>query len=333
MKPKKTKSGRWHVTAYIGKVDGKPFYKSFTADTSRECALLANDYIRNFKKNPRRTANITIGEAVRDYIRLKEPVLSPSTIRGYDRILRNDLPPVSDISVKDLDNYTLQGFISQLYKSPKTVRNIYGLLIAAVGMHTDKKFKVTLPAPVEPNRIVATDEEVKKLLEEASPRMRKAVILGSNSLRRGEIAALKYEDISENGIYVHADIVQDRYGTWVYKDHAKTPGSTRYVYMPREMLDALGTGSGYVVDYKNPDCISRTMERLADRLGMNVTLHSLRRYYASICHALGIPDKYIMEQGGWKSENVMRKSYQHTLDKQRQEFQELFDRHMKEKIQ
>lgn len=330
MKPKKTKSGKWHVTAYIGKVNGKNYYKSFTADTSRECSLAAAEYIRNWKSNVHHEVNLTVGRAVEMYIESKDGVLSPSTIRNYLRILENDLAPIRDTQLKHLNDYILQGFISRLSKSPKTVRNIWGLLSAALRMHSDRLYHVTLPAPVEPKRVVATDEEVKLLLQEASPKLKKAIILGANSLRRGEIAALKYEDIDDTGINVHADIVQDRYGAWVYKDSAKTTGSTRHVYMPREMIDALGTGKGYIVDYKTPDVISRLMERLSTRLGMNVTLHSLRRYYASICHALGIPDRYIMEQGGWKSEGVMRKSYQHTLDKQRQEFQNLFNEHMKD---
>lgn len=328
MKPKKTKSGKWHVTAYIGKVNGKPYYKSFTADTSRECSLLASEYIRDFKANPRMIRRITVRGAVEAYIKAKEGVLSPSTVRGYARILRNDLDAIGDVSVEDLDSYTLQRYVSGINKSPKSVRNVYGLISSALSMHTDRKFNVTLPAPIEPERIVATDEEVKLLLQEASPKMKKAIILGSNSLRRGEIAALKYEDIEDGCIYVHADIVQDQYGGWVYKDSAKTPGSTRRVFMPQKMIDALGTGTGFIVDYKNPDVISRLMERLSKRLGIHVTLHSLRRYYASICHALGIPDRYVMEQGGWKSDVVMKKSYQHTLDKQRQEFQNLFNAHM-----
>lgn len=332
MNPKKTKSGKWHVTAYVGKVNGKPKYKSFTGDTKREVNLMVSEYIRDRKQNPETARqSTTIRDAVRSYIEVKENVLSPSTIRGYVRIYEKHLPRIYDMEIGMMDNVALQGFISSCaYLSPKTVKNIYGLLSATLNMYSDRKYNVTLPQSTEPQRKVATDEEVKMMLEAASPELRKAIILGSCSLRRGEACAARYEDLDETGIYVHADMVQDRYGTWVYKDHAKTPQSTRHVTMPPNMLEALGKGEGYIVGYASPDVVTRLMQRLSDKLGIKVTFHSLRRYYASVSHALGIPDKYIMKQGGWKSENVMRKSYQHTLDKQEQEFQDLFNRHMDE---
>ena len=42
-------------------------------------------------------------------------------------------------------------------------------------------------------------------------------------------------------------------------------------------------------------------------------MHDLRHYSASILHAIGIPDQYIMARGGWKTDNVMKRVYRDTL--------------------
>ena len=43
--------------------------------------------------------------------------------------------------------------------------------------------------------------------------------------------------------------------------------------------------------------------------------HDLRHYQASILHAMGVPDKYIMQRGGWRTDNTLKNIYQHTFDK------------------
>lgn len=36
------------------------------------------------------------------------------------------------------------------------------------------------------------------------------------------------------------------------------------------------------------------------------TIHSLLHFFASIMHARGVPDKYVIEMGGWVSNYVMK---------------------------
>jgi len=42
--------------------------------------------------------------------------------------------------------------------------------------------------------------------------------------------------------------------------------------------------------------------------------HDLRHYSASIMHAIGIPDQYIMQRGGWSSDGVLKSIYRNTMD-------------------
>ena len=329
MNPKKTASGSYHVTAYIGKVDGKPKYKSFTAPTKRECILKATEYI-NHHKTP--SKDMTIETAIDLYIESKKAVLSPSTIKGYHSLQKLYYEPIKGLKIDAFENYDFQRFISGLHLSPKTVRNIYGLLISALKMFSNKRYSITLPDKIEPKRTVATQEDIQKLLAEADPELKKAIILGSCSLRRGEVCALKYEDIEGNTLHVHADMVLTDNNSFVYKDSAKTPSGTRYVQVSPEVIKALGKGSGFIVKVKNPNCITKNFTTIRNRLGIDVSFHSLRRSYASICHSLGIPNAFIMAQGGWKSEQVMIQSYRHTLSDKEKDYVDKFSQEFTSKI-
>ena len=56
-----------------------------------------------------------------------------------------------------------------------------------------------------------------------------------------------------------------------------------------------------------------------------MSFHDLRHMDASIMVALGIPDKYAMERGGWSSPHVMKSVYQHTFSKEREAVDDKID--------
>ena len=55
--------------------------------------------------------------------------------------------------------------------------------------------------------------------------------------------------------------------------------------------------------------------------------HDLRHYSASIRHALGIPDAYIMADGGWCSDNVLKAVYRHAMSDRKKEMSDKANSH------
>lgn len=305
--------------------DGKTKQKSFTGPTKRA----VKDQIKEWemaeeerRANEPEPGSMTVREAVEEYIRVKEPVLSPATIAGYLRYIRcyfNEENDFSGMQTSTLTQKDVQQFVADLAleHSPKTVRNVYALFTAAIDMaNPEKHFRITLPTKRPVKRTVPTDAQVKELLDAADPELRKAIILGSFSLRRGEVCALKRSDIYPDLclIHVHADMVLNKNGSYVYKDIPKTSSSIRSIRIPKEVLTVLLEGSSeYVVQLK-PSQVTDRFSVLRDRLGIDVTFHSLRRYCASVLHAMGMPDKYIQQIGGWSSPDIMRRCYEQVLE-------------------
>ena len=55
---------------------------------------------------------------------------------------------------------------------------------------------------------IPTDDEVSQLIGQARPDLKKAILLAAmGTMRRGEIAALDYDDINGNTVHVHSDMV------------------------------------------------------------------------------------------------------------------------------
>jgi integrase len=218
------------------------------------------------------------------------------------------------IPVRDLTADRIQAEINFLSAdhSPKTVRNGYGLIRATLSLFApDLHFRVTLPQNKKIEYHVPTTEQIYEMIEHASKNLKIAIMLAAFcGLRRGEIAALKAEDISGNIIHVKsAAVLSD--GVQIEKA-PKTFTSDRYVPAPDFVIQSLPK-KGKVCPL-SLNSITHRFSDLRTKLGYQCRFHDLRHYYASALHAIGIRDQYIMKFGGWKSDAVLKSVYRGTLD-------------------
>ena len=104
-------------------------------------------------------------------------------------------------------------------------------------------------------------------------------------------------------------------GEWVVKNHPKTYGSYRQIEIPDFVVQRIPRGTSGRIIKATPDQISNRFKRSIrySRLP-HFRFHDLRHYSASIMHAIGIPDQYILQRGGWSSDNVMKGVYRNVID-------------------
>lgn len=330
-KAKKLKSGSWRVLVFDDKVDGKRVYKSFTADSKKEAEFAAAEFALNKKRIAK--GNLTVSEAFDKYIEIKTPVLSPSTIVGYKKIRHSNLQGIMDYRVSQLTNDILQKAISNEAKthSPKTVRNISGLLTAVLSVYLpDFKVRITLPQKVKVERSIPNDKDIKRLIEcaKGTPVYVPILLAAFCSLRRSEICGINIkEDLNDNCLHIQRAMVINSDNEWVLKPPKSFAGD-RFVEVPQFVLDELKNWDNKDL---TPNILSKQFTKVKKKANFNFRFHDLRHYYASICHALGMPDKYIMRSGGWTTSSVLKGTYQHTFDKQQKEFNNIVFSHF-EKI-
>lgn len=329
-KAKKLPSGMWRVNAYSHTdSEGKQHRVSFTAPTKAEAEMKAAQFA-NEKKRVRHT-DLTVGEAIDGYIRAKEAVLSPSTVRGYLRMRNNNFATIEKKRIRSLTSEDLQLFISDLStkESPKTVRNVYGLLRPSVAMYApDLYFKVTMPPKQKKRPESPSDEDIMALYENASHTMKVRLALATLGLRRGEMCAVKYEDIHGDLLHIHADMVQGKDNQWVYKETPKTSESDRFVKLPPKIINLLGEGTGFIVKCK-PPAVTAGFIRLRNKAGVNKRLHDMRHFFASTAAVLGIPDIYTADMGGWdRNSSAMKSIYQNNIKSMSDYYSDKISEHM-----
>ena len=322
---KKLPSGNWRVNLYIGTdPDGKKRYKSFTAATKKEAEYQAAEYNLKRKEKAKPQA-LTVGEAIDRYIDSKTAVLAPSTIYTYRKQRRNMLQGLMSIRIEQLTHEIIQKAINQEAKrlSPKTVSNAYMLLASTLKEYVpDMQLNVRLPARVKPDIKIPTKQEVESMLKLAQDKgdhaLYVAILLGSQmGMRRSEICALTPADVKNGRISITKAMVQDDQKRWVIKGTKSYAGKRTL-----QATDAVKSALSGLKKSDDGTLLGLTPDIISHRFGNLPSVcrfHDLRHYYASVMLALGIPDKYAMEQMGHASPAMLKAVYQHTMqDKQKE---------------
>lgn len=309
---KKQASGSWKVHVYSHTdSSGKQHHKTFTAPTKKEAERKAAEWSAGLEVSDK-----SFDQAVTDYISLRRNTLSPRTVEDYERTQRLYLKPISKVRIEKLTNRQIQALVDGLSKkglSPKTIANVH-CLISAV-LHQERPqfvLTTTMPQRTKPQLTIPTDADIKKLLERVKgTTLELPVMLAAfGSMREGEICALRTDNIDGNIVHVCENMVKKMEGkktTWIIR-HPKSTEGDRYVEVPQFVANLWANKKGRVVEI-NPNTLCKQFKAL----GFPFRFHDLRHYSASIQHALGIPDAYIMQRGGWSSDRILKEVYRHTM--------------------
>ena len=256
----------------------------------------------------------TFVSAADAYIKNRENVLSPATIRGYRSIIRNMDDNFKNLPLEKITNVTLQSYINKFAAnhSPKSVRNLNGFIVAVLKDNGADVKSPRLPQKEKKPVYIPTEDEVKRLLQEFKGHKYEAfIILATMGLRRSEICALGPDDLNGNTLSINKALVQNDNKEWVIKS-TKTTDSTRSIVIPDEVVRLLNENGFYE---GNPENLYFALSRAQKRLGIqHFPLHKLRHFFASYMHDLGYSDKQIQEFGGWKTSEVMKTVYQHAME-------------------
>ncbi len=328
-KAKKLPSGSWRCQVYDYTDDnGKRHYRSFTATSRKQAEYMAADFM--FRKKDHKPYGNTFEIELDNYICLKTPVLSPSTIRGYrviQRMLREDFAWFCKLNISKITQTDVQKVINTLAKdrTPKTIRNYHGLIASVIGPHLH--LTTSLPQRIQPVLSIPSDDDIRLLLAAVEDtELEIPVLLAAFCLmRRGEICGLSMDDIQGNVIHVHHSLVAGE-DKQLHLKAPKTDSSDRYVEAPDFVINRIRK-AGHITTLQ-PHSITIMFERVLRKNNIpHFRFHDLRHYSASIRHALGIPDAYIMKDGGWKTDIVLKTVYRHAMDDKRKEMSEKVNGH------
>ena len=310
-KAKKLPSGKWRVQVFLGKdSQGKQIRRSITAPTKKEAeqqaALLAAQ--RNIT-----TSRMTVSQAIDRYIELNRLALSPATILEYEQT-KKKLCDFGELPISKVTDDYAQKFINRLIESGLKISTskLHWSRIITAAKSADENFKVKVKFPRQEKEEVQipTKAEVLELIEKAkgTELYYPIQIAAFCGLRAGEIAALTQDDIKDGFISVTKS--KSRIKGQDFIKSTKT-GKKRRVPCPPELFKSLKASGWSSSEIKGAKISSIFCNKISKK-AFPYKFHALRHFYASSLHSLGVPDKYIIEWGGWTDTKMLMKIYAHT---------------------
>jgi len=260
--------------------------------------------------------NGTFEKYAREYIENRKGTISPATERTYNIKIKQISDEFKAKNIYDIDSEDVQKEISlfSMDHAPKTTKSLYGFISSVLAVNRPSlRLRVKLPQNIRKETYEPTEKDIKRLLEYAQgTEYSVAFQLGVMGCRRGEICALSIDDLSGNELTIHRSMVYDENNNWVVKESPKTDASNRTLHLPDKLADEIRE-QGYIYN-NHPGALNKAIHRYQKKLGIPAfKFHSLRSYFCSYAHSIGIPDADIMSLGGWKSD-VMKRVYRKSLE-------------------
>lgn len=323
--PKQKPNGKWIMQVMI---DGHRYSKQF--DTSDEAIYWAVGLKTKQKQGETKPVNLSVEKAIEKYIETKAPVLSPSTIRGYNGIKSSRIDLIKNVKLADLTQEKVQRWVNDLSKnhSPKTVANAHGLLSAILREYRPSfALHTTLPQKIRPDIQIPSEADLKAIIEGAKGTKYElpialAIWLG---LRQSEIVGLTRDCIKGNTLHIKQAVVVGNDGPT--KKGTKTYSGKREIRMPQYIQDLIAAqpNSEYLVNMSGK-AIYSGFSRICEKAGLpHYRFHDLRHANASVMLAIGVPDKYSMKRMGHATNNMLKTTYQHTIKEKEKEFDDKID--------
>ncbi len=312
MNIRKNKSGNWEIRQMI---DGKTYQKTIKGKKPTEYEAL--QMIMALVDETKKPTSIMFSDGAKQYIKSRENVVSPSTIREYTR--KTDRLPkwFAHKDIYEIDQMDMQKLVNELSANlkAKTIHDIHGFCVGVIRFfRPDAVFSTTFKQNDRTERYMPSKDDVERIIKESeNTEYHIPLQLAKYSMRRSEICALLKSDITpDNQIHVCKAKVQDVNKNWVIKQ-PKTEDSDRYIPIDEALANEIRALDREEVYPFSPQNISNYLRRTQIRLGMPLfSIHALRHFYASSLHMAGIDDVTIQKTGGWKNNSVLKSHYTHS---------------------
>lgn len=317
---------KYRTQVLISKPGEKRAYKSFTGKNAREADMLAEQWKVLYLPH---VSVGTFGQCAEQFLDAMKSTLSPSTLRSYNCIRKSIEQNSKAFYRANIGQIRAEDFypMYDCLKSPKTVRNWNGFISSVFAYKEIPMPKVKLPEKKKNLYRVPDEKEVRAIAKIVKgTNLEIPFALAIRGMRRGEIAAVRAEDIDGNILHIHRALVYT--GTGYVEKQPKTLESDRFIPLPKGLARKIKK-AGKATEM-TPQAISCAFDKMLKRNGIeHFRFHDLRHAFVSIAHANGIPDSYIMAMGGWSTDRVMRSVYMQTLPAHALQYQNAFERAIK----
>ena len=334
------------------------------ADAKLADAELTQKYYH--KGNVANVKELTFEEYAEAFIKQIEKNVGITTINNYKRLLRNITPLIGHCKLSKITPQMLNNMYSKLkigkngkelsynsmYDYYKIINVMFNQAIFWEFVDNNPNTRANKPKKAKIERKFYDLEQVKQLLSclDNEPIKYKALITLAldSGARRGEIAALKWDDIDFNNRTLKIDNSLKVVNGVMDEKNAKTLSSNRTIILSEATINVLREYKEWQDNYKNelgkkwqnenrvftddtggymnPSTCYKIFTKITKKYGLeHIRFHDLRHTSASVLIHKGINFKAVSERLGHASINITYDIYTHTFDKDKIESANTFD--------
>lgn len=331
---RKLPNGHFQATIYVGRdANGKQIRKYVTRKREKDCIRAARAIEKEIDEGRFvDIQNIKFSTWADKWLELHENTISPSTYMSYKTYIEKHYKPAfKNLKLSQINDIHIKQFMSDKLKtlSTTTVRKhmlVLRRILEDVLKHKNPARDIKIPQNRKYVPHLITEEEFNMIYNEFKNTRYELIILLAAwcGLRRGEIFALKWDDIDYKNKTITIDealtISEDGY---VFGE-PKSDNGKRTIAVSDYLLNLLDKKRkkdkkiGGRIFSGRPDNFSSVFSEKMKYLGLPIRFHDLRHYHASFLYKNNIPDLYAAERLGHDIQ-VLKGIYQHLgLDKKEQ---------------
>lgn len=262
--------------------------------------------------------------------------IGAKTAETYTAPLRRIKDNFRDMEAAEVTAQSVQAFLSDLGKqgfsrrSVQMHRDILNMIFNNAIMENKLMFNPCSAVSVPRNlpakkRELPDDAAIAAVKKGASaPFGLFALICLYSGLRRGEVLALRYEDIDRENNLIHVTQAVEYASNTPTIKPPKTEAGIRDVILLSPLAAAIPKdGKGLIFPRDDGTPLTKTQYRkrwaaYCKAIGHDITAHQLRHGYATILYEAGVPDKDAQELLGHSSIAVTRDVYTHIRQTQKE---------------
>ena len=347
--PKKEK-GQWKFRYYtdqaqpdgsIRRVRKTKCLGKFEAMTSREARKQAQRFVEaiNDVEPAIEHGDKTMNELIAKWRVAVKPTLKFSTQHNYEWAYARCARAFGGVPVAEIEKLEIQVFLTAASRdlSPESVHDLRvrlrGLLFLAEewgwlkpgGNPAQGRFRLPYRQPVRPRKIPTPDQFRKLVGGLKQPYKALVALAGLSGLRRGELAALRWNDLCGESIRVDEAVYRGRLGS------PKTRRSNRVVNIPPKATELLeewrkeccftqpedfmfGIRTNTPIDLNG--VLERVVKPSAEKLGLpRFSWHDFRHAYTTWGRQAGVEAEVMRDQVGHTSVTMTQDIYSHLDDR------------------
>ncbi len=349
------KDGRWEGRYVVGyKQDGRPIQKNVLAKTKSECQAKLQKRLDELPDAQRKTASpdMALGAWMDLWYQSRRKIgLRPTTAAAYDNhIYKHIIPALGTIPLNRLTKDDLQSFFARLKEdgrltrrkiyggglSDRTVRACHACLSTAREDAAAEKLIRRNPAhecrlPPKKGRemqILSRDEMQKLLYEAEREGFYELFLLElATGLRRGELLALRWEDVDLDTGEVRISRQIHAAGGKLTESAPKTAKACRTLLLPpplcavlRQYKETVSSRWLFPSPVQNdaprePSAVRKALTRILSRAGCKrVRFHDLRHTFATHALEYGMDVKTLAATIGHASAETTLNVYAHVTE-------------------